>query len=102
MLRARVLTFILAVIGLVVGGVSASAPARAADDAAGFISDLGRRAVTVLTSASAESEREKQFRVLFNEGFDVPGISRFVLGPYWRTATDAQREDFQKLFETYV
>jgi phospholipid transport system substrate-binding protein len=77
-------------------------PARAADDAAGFISDLGKRAIDVLTSTSSDSDREQHFRTLFDEGFDVPNIARFVLGTYWRTATDPQREEFTKLFEAYI
>jgi len=45
-----------------------STATRAAEDAAGFISDLGKRAVTVLTSNSSEADRERQFRALFDEG----------------------------------
>jgi phospholipid transport system substrate-binding protein len=80
----------------------AAAPAQAAEDSAGFIADLGQRTVKVLASKLSEREREAQFRVIFDEGFDVPAISRFVLGQYWRTATDAQRQDFVALFEAYV
>ena len=80
----------------------AAAPARAADDSAGFIADLGQRTIKVLASKLSEREREAQFRVIFDEGFDVPAISRFVLGQYWRTATEAQRQDFVALFEAYV
>jgi phospholipid transport system substrate-binding protein len=76
--------------------------ARAANDPASFVADLGARAVVVLTSAASQADRERQFRALFDEGFDVPEISRFVLGPYWRTATEAQRAEFTKLFESYV
>jgi phospholipid transport system substrate-binding protein len=79
-----------------------AAPARAADDAAGFISDLGQRTVQILAAKVPEGERESKFRAIFTEGFDVPAISRFVLGTYWRTATEAQRRDFVTLFETYV
>lgn len=88
---------------LVVATFAALAPARAADDpAAGFISDLGERAIHVLTSTSSQADREREFKALFDEGFDVPGIARFVLGPYWRTATDAQHDEFTKLFEAYI
>ena len=87
---------------VLVGVALPPAPARAADDAAGFISDLGTRAISVLTSAKSQAERESQFQAIFDQGFDVPGIARFVLGPYWRTATDAQREQFPKLFEAYI
>jgi phospholipid transport system substrate-binding protein len=82
--------------------VAAPGPTRAADDAAGFISDLGQRTVRVLAAKVSEGEREAQFRALFDEGFDVPAISRFVLGNYWRVATDEQRRAFVTLFEAYV
>src|SRR5258708_21719690 len=81
--------------------LSAAAPARAAEDSAGFIADLGTRAIDVLTSQRPEAERESQFRVLFREGFDVPAISRFVLGRYWATASEPQRQEFVRLFETF-
>jgi phospholipid transport system substrate-binding protein len=88
---------VLAALGL----VAVLAGARAAADPAGFVNDLGKRAVDVLTSTGSPSDREAQFSKLFDEGFDVPGISRFVLGPYWRTATPQQQQEFEKLFEAY-
>jgi len=88
---------------LLIAVIAAPLPARAAaTDPSGFISDLGERAINVLTSTQSQAERESQFTKLFDEGFDVPGIARFVLGPYWRTATDAQRDEFTKLFEAYI
>jgi phospholipid transport system substrate-binding protein len=81
---------------------SAALTARAADDASGFIADLGKRAIDVLTAQSSDGDRERQFLALFEEGFDVPAISRFVLGPYWRSASDPQRDEFQKLFKAYI
>jgi phospholipid transport system substrate-binding protein len=88
---------------LLIAAVAIPAPVKAAaGDAPGFISDLGERAVNVLTSTQSQADRETAFRKLFDEGFDVPGIARFVLGPYWRTATDAQRDEFTKLFEAYI
>lgn len=95
-LAARIVIVVLAVT------LSLAGSARAASNPAGFIADLGARAIGVLTSGLSEADREKQFRALFDEGFDVPEISRFVLGPNWRTATEAQRQEFTKLFEIYV
>jgi phospholipid transport system substrate-binding protein len=91
----------VAVILIVLAGALPGA-ARAANDPTGFIADLGARAINVLTSTSSETERERQFRGLFEQGFDVNEIARFVLGPYWRTATDVQRAEFIRLFENYV
>ena len=92
---------ILAVL-LAVATIGAPAQLRAADDAAGFISDLGQRTVQLLAAKAPENERDAKFRAIFEEGFDIPMISRFVLGGYWRTVSEAQRQDFTALFETYV
>jgi phospholipid transport system substrate-binding protein len=87
---------------LVIAAIAAPVPSRAADDPAGFISDLGQRTVQILAAKASEGEREAKFRAIFDEGFDVPAISRFVLGNYWRIATEEQRRAFITLFEAYV
>jgi phospholipid transport system substrate-binding protein len=91
---ARIVVIVLA--------IGMAMPSRAANDPAAFIADLGAKAINVLTSTASETERERQFRALFEQSFDLPEISRFVLGPYWRTATEQQRQEFTKLFENYV
>ncbi len=76
--------------------------AGATDDPAEFIADLGNQTIAVLTSHLPKEERASTFQRLFDENFDVPAIARFVLGPYWRTASEEQRQEFTKLFDTYV
>jgi phospholipid transport system substrate-binding protein len=81
------------------------APAKAAapSDAAGFISDLLNKALKALDNKQlSDEERNKTFRELLDRDFDMPRISRFVLGPYWREASDQEKQQFQKLFEDYV
>jgi len=39
---------------------------------------------------------------MLREDFDLTDISRFVLGPYWRVATKAQRREFCSLFEDHL
>jgi len=81
----------------------ASLPARAAvtaADAQKFIENLGDDAISSLTgSGLSESVREQRFQGLLESHFDLPGISKFVLARYWKVATDAQKADFQRLFE---
>ena len=36
------------------------------------------------------------------QDFDVPGIARFVLGPYWRVASQPEEQEFLRLFEDYI
>src|SRR5713226_2775069 len=91
-------------IAIIVLALAAGVPrqSQAAIDPAGFVADLGSKAINVLTSTASEAERERQFRALFEQSFDLQEIARFVLGPYWRTATEQQRQEFTKLFENYV
>jgi phospholipid transport system substrate-binding protein len=68
--------------------------------AANFLTDLQEQAASRLGDASvSEKEKEEHFRKLFNENFDVPAIGRFVIGRYWRGASEADREAFLKVFE---
>jgi phospholipid transport system substrate-binding protein len=83
--------------------VAAPPVQAAANDPAQFVTELGNKALDVLNQKQLpQGEREKRFRALLNEGFDVPAIGRFVLGRYYRTATDQQRQEFTKLFEDYI
>lgn len=79
---------------------------RAADGnpaASSFIQTLGSKAIGDLTGPNiAQHDREARFRKLLDSNFDMPAIAKFVLGRYWRTATPAERADFQKLFEDYL
>ena len=77
-------------------------PAAAAADPAALISELGNRALEVLGKNVGSTERAARFRQLFREDFDVPAIARFVLGRYWRTATEAEQQEFVRLFEDYI
>jgi phospholipid transport system substrate-binding protein len=84
--------------------VVALAPAilAAAADPAAVINNLGNRALEVLGKIATPAQRVARFHELFREDFDVPGIARFVLGRYWKTATPAQQDEFTKLFEDYI
>jgi phospholipid transport system substrate-binding protein len=78
-------------------GVSTAGPANK------FVSELGTEALRVFGDTSITMDkREAEFRRLFLKNFDVNAISRFVVGNAWRTASDAEREEYRKLFEDYV
>lgn len=88
---------------LVVVGAVWLQPAAAAVDtkqAASFLADLQEKAASRLGDDSISSEqKETHFRRLFNENFDVPSIGRFVIGRYWRAASEAEQNAFLKVFE---
>ena len=71
-------------------------------DAVAFMNQLWDRAVQVLNKKADPAVRQERFRQLFHADFDCPGIARFVLGRYWRDASEEEQKDFVKLFEEYV
>jgi phospholipid transport system substrate-binding protein len=90
-------------LGLFGAATPVSAAEPLADDAVAYMKDLSQRALDLLTVADIpEEERESRFRALFRESIDVPTTAKFVLGRYWRTASDDQRQRFTKLFEDFV
>ena len=82
-------------IGLTVATPAAASAGKADGKIAGFIQDLADRAVSQLTPKDiSERERARRMRVLLEEGFDMDAIGKFVLGLYWRRASEAQRTEF--------
>ena len=75
---------------------------QAADPSA-LINQLVTQAINVIVDKnSTEDQREQKFRSLLQTGFDIPRISRFVLGRYWNIANDDQRKQFSALFEDWI
>jgi phospholipid transport system substrate-binding protein len=79
------------------------ARAMQAADPSALISQLVGQAINVIVDKNGtEDQREAKFRSLLQTGFDIPRISRFVLGRYWSAATDDQRKEFSQLFEDWI
>jgi phospholipid transport system substrate-binding protein len=91
---------------LIVAAFVAAWPAAAADAdpaASAFMQTLGNEAIRDLTDpAVPKGEREVRFRRLLDDHFDMAAISKFVLGRYWRSADESQRDEFRKLFEDFI
>lgn len=53
--------------------------------------------------ATYQIKKEKsEFQKLLKNNFDMNTIARFALGRYWKTASQAQRDEYMKLFETMI
>jgi len=95
--------FVLTIISLLIALPSlTAAPNVIAADASVFMNELWHHAVEVLSKKLPQSERLTRFRELFHADFDGPGIARFVLGRYWRSASEQEQQEFLRLFEDYV
>jgi phospholipid transport system substrate-binding protein len=87
----------------VIAGVwVASKPAAADETPAEFISTIGTDVLQEMRSSASLDQKEAYFRQMLRQDADLDGISRFVLGPYWRIASAEQRAEFQRLFEDYL
>ena len=65
-----------------------------------FVTTLADRTVQSLTEKGIDkAERRDRFREIMLEYFAFKGIAKWVLGRYWRRASEPQREEFLKLFE---
>jgi len=73
-----------------------------AADANLFMNQFWGQTVEVLSKKVPRAERLARFRQLYLADFDGPGIARFVLGRYWRSASEQEQQEFLRLFEDYV
>lgn len=77
--------------------------ALAADDSNAFIVQLGEQAAATMTDRTISSAvRLQRFGAIVDRDFDVPEIAQFMLGRYWETATQADRDDFTNVFRDYM
>ena len=70
----------------------------AAPDPQAFVANLGRQAIEVLGPSVSQAQRTARFRQLFDQDFDLAGITRAVLGPYRRQLSPAQQQEFTTVF----
>lgn len=74
-----------------------------ANGARGFVQDVGDRTVATLRRAgSTDAQRLNELVNLLNTATDLDLVGRLVLGQYWRSATEAQRAEYTKLFKELV
>lgn len=65
-----------------------------------FVVELAEQAVNSLTAPDIDAaERRLRFRKLMHDYFAFKGIARWVLGRYWKRATEAERAEYLSLFE---
>ncbi len=98
----RGLAAVAAVLLLAAAGPRPAAAVETGDPAA-FVRHFGEQAMAVLADKGlARDQREQTFRGLLTAGFDIKTIGRFVLGRYWRKATEAERAEYGRLYEDLI
>jgi len=79
-------------------------PLRAAlTDPKALIDGLVQQALALIRNKQLdEIALEQKFKTLLDQNFDIPRISRFVLGRYWNAASADDLKAFNDLFEKWV
>lgn len=67
-------------------------------DPRAFVDELGHQAIQVMGPSVSFSQRVARFSQLFRADFAVQQIGQFVMGPYARTASPQQRQQFLQTF----
>ncbi len=84
-------------------GQSSAAGGDLSAGAQKLIQSMADEAIDSLIDKNISAEqREKEFRRLFRTNFDVDAIGKWVLGRYWRTATETERREYLAQFEEFV
>ena len=74
-----------------------------ADSAENFVRGLADDVIFILRDTTiTEDQFIAEFRSFIELGFDVPIVGRFALGPYWRTASEEQRQEYLTVFTDYI
>jgi phospholipid transport system substrate-binding protein len=94
-------SLLITVVVLITGGVAPADPAAAGADPATFINNFSKQ-LRVVSSCTFPEQKLAGFRELFREDFDISGLSRFVLGRFWRIFTPSEQQEFLGLFENLV
>ncbi|MBI1775333.1 MAG: ABC transporter substrate-binding protein [Proteobacteria bacterium] len=77
--------------------------AESPEEAQKLVKQLSDDAIRLLTGKDLDAAaRNLRFRELLTKGFDVPAMARFVLGRYWRDASEPERQEYLKLFEDLI
>jgi phospholipid transport system substrate-binding protein len=89
---------------LVAGAFSpVSVAANRPDSApAEFVASLGNQAFGVIRGGYSIEQKLGYFHLMLQQDFDIPGSAPFILGPYWRSASPAERAEFTRLLEDFI
>lgn len=68
-----------------------------------LVKNIGDEAVATLADTSlSDEQKQDRFEKFLDSSFDMNRIGRFVLGQYWREASETQQSEFLKVFRDYM
>lgn len=86
----------------------AAAPVQAkmaltADDASKYVQSLADQAlVTISDKTLTKEKKQDKLNKIFADNIDFNWVGRFVMGRYWRQATDDQKTRYLKEYQNFI
>ncbi len=80
----------------------AAGPRVWAQDATGFIVNLGNQLAAIVNGGGGYDDKKRRLAPLIDQAVDVDGIAQFCLGIYWRRASPQQQAEFNRLFHAVL
>lgn len=77
--------------------------AETVENASKYVETLGNSAISTLSDKSLSKDvKQAKIEKLFRENVDIAWIGKFVLGRFWRQATDDQKKNYMQQYETFL
>jgi len=79
-----------------------SAHAAGTQDAGSYIQRVGTQTVNILKSPAAKPQKQAALAGIFAANVDFPWVARFVMGRYWREASDDQKQRYVFQYQRFL
>jgi len=80
-----------------------AAMAQSADEASKYVQGLGDQALAVITNHHFNpDQKQKALEKIFSSNVDFPWVGRFVMGRFWREATDGQKARYLREYQKFL
>lgn len=88
---------------LAILGVGAMSTGHANDSKAqAFVETLSDEALALVKTERPEADQRADFAKLLDTYFDMRGIAQFLVGRYWRSASEAERNAYYEAFRDSI
>ncbi|MDE3060009.1 MAG: ABC transporter substrate-binding protein [Pseudomonadota bacterium] len=95
--------FLLVIAAALCLAFAPAAYAAPADDASHYIQGLGDQALAVISNKALDkNKKQAKLEKIFGDNVDFPWVGRFVMGRYWRQATDDQKTRYLKAYQKFL
>lgn len=80
-----------------------TAKAANSDNAKNFIDTIARDALNTISSKTLpKSQKQAKLESIFSRNVDIAWVGRFVMGRFWREASEPQRKRYLKAYEQFI